>query len=214
MTARRHFRSRTLNRKRALFVVLCLLVGMLTVILVLDTEIRPAVREAAAYKIEEEAALAMANAVENELIASDFDYEDIVTLCYGDDGKVTSLNTDIIKLNVLKSRVTEAADKAVVAMDGKTITVNIGNLTGITMLTGRGPNLKLRLSMNGNVTSEFKNEFHAVGVNQTEHRIMIYLTAKAVMGVDGVPIETVLTAEVCAAQTVIVGQVPNAVLDS
>lgn len=212
MRRKRGFRRRYPNRKRVLLVVFGLLLVMLVITLILDTEIRPAVREAAAYKMEEEASLAITRAVERELIASDISYNDIVTLRYDSDGNVTALNTDIIKLNLLKSRVTEAANDAVVGMDGKIITVNTGNLTRVTMLTGRGPDIKLHLSLNGNVLSEFRNEFTAVGVNQTEHRIMICFHAKAVMAVDGVPIQTELSAEVCAAQTVIVGDVPNAVV--
>ena len=51
-----------------------------------------------------------------------------------------------------------------------------GSFTGINLLAGRGPGIKIRISSIGNVETDLRSEFTAQGINQTLHRI--YLQVK------------------------------------
>ena len=64
----------------------------------------------------------------------------------------------------------------------------------------------------GTVQAEFESEFSEAGVNQTRHRIWLHLSIPATVLLAGSAIEVPLDTELCVAETVIVGQVPNTYL--
>ena len=75
---------------------------------------------------------------------------------------------------------------------------------------GKGPAVKVNISPVGAVTSDFINEFKSAGINQTNHRIMIKINiAFSVLMPFNSVYESVET-KVCAAETVIIGDIPSA----
>ena len=66
----------------------------------------------------------------------------------------------------------------------------------------------------GTVDGEFFSEFTSAGVNQTLHRICLKLTVPLTLMLPGGAVETVSETELCVAETVIVGQVPQTYLDA
>ena len=59
----------------------------------------------------------------------------------------------------------------------------------------------------------FRNEFTSAGINQTHYRVMLDVTVSARLLLPGGVVETEVTAPVCVAETVVVGQVPDAYLN-
>ena len=90
------------------------------------------------------------------------------------------------------------------------ISIPLGNLIGGTLLSGKGPRLKLDILSVTNVVTSFRNEFTSAGINQTRHRIIldVDVSLEVLMGPDS-GTDSVLT-EVIVAETVIVGSVPDA----
>ena len=82
------------------------------------------------------------------------------------------------------------------------------------ILWGLGPTLKVHAMTVGTVDGEFFSEFTSAGVNQTLHRICLKLTVPLTLMLPGGAVETVSETELCVAETVIVGQVPQAYLDA
>jgi len=77
-----------------------------------------------------------------------------------------------------------------------------------------GPEIKLRVSPIGSVSSSFSSEFETAGINQTIHRI--YLNINANVGVV-LPLYTKkfnTTQHVLIAESIIVGSVPEVYLYS
>ena len=84
-----------------------------------------------------------------------------------------------------------------------------GSFTGISLLAGRGPGVKIRISSVGNVETDLRSEFISEGINQTLHRV--YLQVKCEVSIL-TPFETIskdITNQVLIAENVIIGKIPS-----
>ena len=87
--------------------------------------------------------------------------------------------------------------------------MSFGSFTGINLLSGRGPGIKIRISSIGNVETDLRSEFTAQGINQTLHRI--YLQVKCQVSIL-TPFEDItrdITNQVLIMENVIVGTIPD-----
>ena len=136
-----------------------------------------------------------------------YDYDYFVDLGVGSDGQVTSLNANMSRINAFSAALLDYVGQ----LDRKSIQVAIpiGNLTGSSLLLGRGPEITVRMIMLTSPHVQFRSELSAAGINQTEHRLLLDVVVDIDVLVPWGAVETQATTEVLIAQTVIVGRVPN-----
>ena len=84
-----------------------------------------------------------------------------------------------------------------------------GSFTGIKLLAGRGPGIKIRISTVGNVETDLKSEFEAQGINQTLHRIYLQVKCEVSILTPFKDITKDITNQVLIIENVIIGTVPN-----
>lgn len=137
-------------------------------------------------------------------------YSDIVKLSKQEDGKVTSIETDVVKVNLIKAEVIGEIQKAVQAQNTTAISIPVGTLTGNDYMIGRGPNITIKLNMSTSILSDIDSKFEEAGINQTLHQIILHITAKVYMVMPWYRSSTEVKTDFSIAQTVIVGQVPEA----
>ncbi len=84
-----------------------------------------------------------------------------------------------------------------------------GSFSGIKLLAGRGPGIKIRISTVGNIKTDVKSEFTSQGINQTLHRT--YLDMKCTINVmtPFKDIQDDVTNRVLLSENIIVGQMPS-----
>ena len=88
-------------------------------------------------------------------------------------------------------------------------TIKMGNFTGTKILSGRGPDIPIKMIMAGNVETELVSKFSQAGINQTLHGI--YLNVKCTVSII-TPydiIEETITNQIMLAEAVIVGEIPD-----
>jgi sporulation protein YunB len=152
---------------------------------------------------------AINRAVLDELSRSPVQYGSFVGIIKDDAGNVAALETDALALSRLKATLTEAVNQALAALPQQDVRIPLGTLTGIELLSGRGPGVKLKMMPSSYIESEIINHFDSAGINQTRHAIAVIFTV-SVSAILAPYITTVtVTAEVVVAETVIVGPVPN-----
>lgn len=200
------------EQKRFCFALACAAVLLITALLLTDARLRPAVLELARLKATDEAAEAVNKAVEAALCDGGADYSDIINVAYDSSGRVTALSADIIKMNLLKSRINSLASAAIGDLGGTKLSIPVGSACGVSFLSGMGPRAKVELWATGAVTSDFENTFESVGENQTVHRVMLKVNAKLVLVLDGKTAESEVNTQFCAAETVVVGDVADRIL--
>lgn len=169
----------------------------------------PMLREVAQSELESIAFDIVGRTVEEELLRDGADYDDLVHIERNENGNVSSITTDIKRLNLLKLRVVNRLSDEMFERTEDAIKIPLGNLTGIDFLTGVGPDVTFRTMWVSSVNGEYRNTFEAAGINQTCHRIMLDFTINVGMMFAGREIGTDVGLSVCVAETVIVGTVPD-----
>lgn len=197
------------QKNRIIFRAVCLLISVLIGVLLADAKLRPAIFELAAAEARSEAARRINSAVEGILMKEGMAYGDIVAVSRGESGAVTGITTDIVKMNLFKSKVTNAVERSFSTDEILEVTVPLGSATGIALFSGWGPYLKVKMRAVAVTESDFDNVFETAGINQTQHSVMLSLSTKIVLTLSGRRITEKLETSFCVAQTVIVGTVPD-----
>lgn len=136
-----------------------------------------------------------------------YDYDYFVDLGVGTDGQVTSLNANMSRINAFSAALLDYVGQ----LDRKNIqaAIPLGNLTGSSLLLGRGPEVVIQMIMLTSPHIQFRSELSAAGINQTEHRLLLDVVVDIDLLVPWGTVSTQAVTEVLIAQTVIVGRVPN-----
>ncbi len=125
-----------------------------------------------------------------------------------DKGEITAVSSDMGRINALSA---EILDEVVGQADNRVLTVSIplGNLTGVSLLMGRGPAVPVEILMLTSSSVGFDNSIVTAGINHTKHRILLTVTVDIDVLVPWGTESTQVQSQVLIADTIIVGQVPE-----
>ena len=204
-------RARSKNGKKTAASVLFPLLALLFALLVgLSGSLRRQLEVAAADKAETLLSEAAASAMEAAFGEDETLTDGIVTLSRASDGTVTSVETAPGALSKLSSAFQSKLLEAL-SERGK-VSIPSGNLTGSAFLSGRGFPIMFKTVLSYAAVTNIKSEFIAVGINQTLHRVMIETKAAVTVLLPGRNVTREIVKTFPAAETVIVGRVPDVVL--
>ena len=136
-------------------------------------------------------------------------YSDVITLAYKADGSIAALTTDTARLISIRTDLCRALLAALTEEEEMVARVPVASLFGFNALSSsRSISLRLRLlrSMNAYFTSSFEER----GINQTRHRISFVVTVSVDVLIPSRKRTVTVTREFPFAETVIVGDVPDA----
>ena len=185
------------------------LLGVAVAFMAIDGQLRTTVTTMASHEAHTYATRAINDAVIEELSASGISYSDLVLLTSNEAGDITSIQTDMMGVNRLKSQITNRVLEAVMELQMQHITVPMGTLLGNQLTSGRGPAVTFKIVPAGFAQANIYNRFESAGINQTHHQIMLDLTITVTAFVPGYTISTDVNTNICLAETVIVGAVPE-----
>ena len=155
---------------------------------------------------------AQVNAVIAELMRSgEYEEDRFVSFEKNTQGEVTAISSNMARINALSA---EILDRVVGATENRTLTVQIpmGNLTGVSLLMGRGPAVPVRIIMLTSSRVGFHNSILTAGINQTKHQITLDVTVDIDVLIPWGTESTQVCSEVLIADTIVVGQVPDTYL--
>lgn len=138
----------------------------------------------------------------------DYGADSFVSFEKGEGGEVTAISCNMTRINALSA---EILDRIVGATENYTATVQIplGNLSGISMLMGRGPMVPIEIVTLTSSRVEFHNGIVTAGINQTKHQITLQIKVDVDILVPWGSESTQVVSELLIADTVIVGRVPD-----
>lgn len=177
-----------------------------------DSFTRPLVDEMAQAGVRNAVTSIVNDAVNRTLSAQAVAYDDLVTLQKDDAGRITAMSTSSAKINTLRTDILQSVIEQVDSLDSKELGIPLGNLTGIAVASGRGPLLPVRVLSVSSADAATRNAFTSAGINQTLHQVVLDVTVDIALLIPGGTLSTSVTAQVSLAETVIVGQVPEAYL--
>lgn len=138
----------------------------------------------------------------------DYKSDYFVVLEKNDRGEVTAVSSNMARINALSAQI---LDRVVGKTDSRTLTVEIplGNLTGVSLLMGRGPAVPVRIIVLTSSHVEFSNSIVTAGINQTKHQINLEVKVDIDILIPWATESAQVTTQVLIADTIIVGQVPE-----
>ncbi len=174
-----------------------------------DSQLRPVVETMAQYQCRVVSVIAINEAVMDELEKMGDVPHRLVHLEKNVDGTVSNVELDSVEMNRLKARLTEAVSNRLTGLENQDVAIPLGTLLGWQLLAGRGPDIHLQIVPASFVESEVVDTLESAGINQTQHRVCIRFTVEMSAILPGYSTSVDVTDEVCVAQTLIVGQVPE-----
>lgn len=206
MTARR---KSSFGKKLGLKFMALLLI-LIGGIILLDMALRPMIEEVNAYECHEILSRIINDAVLSEIEREGAEYNTLVNLMTNAEGEVVSVQSNVMNINRLKSEVAERIERELERLSSIEIQIPIGTLLGIQIFHGKGFNVGMTVEPMGYAATTIISEFTDAGINQTLHRIIIEIDADVDALIPGFETKVPVKTAIVAAETVIVGRVPDA----
>lgn len=124
-------------------------------------------------------------------------------------GNITMISANVIPVNEIISDIAIKIQEELNKTDNSKFKIRLGSLTGTKLLSGRGPELEIKISTIGNLDTDLRSEFFSSGINQTLHKIYLQVECQVVVLTPIDTIEQTITNQVLLAEAVIVGTTPN-----
>ncbi len=184
-----------------------MLLGLGLLCLTLARNMDPLVREMAVSGAKNAANAAMQKAVAQRMAAGEL--ADLIQLVKDDAGQVTAAVTDVRRVNELQAALAGDVIAALTAPAAADLGVPLGNLFPSPFFSGLGPRVPIRILSVGEVEVKLMSRFSSAGINQTLHRLLLSLSARVRVLIPTGTVTAMVYADVPAAETVIVGRVPD-----
>lgn len=205
------------NRKRvkklckALSVVLMLAIAFFSYI---EFKIQPSIMDLTEIKAQTLATEAINKAVDKVIEEMSFTYDELAEINYTDSNTISSISTNTVNVNKLKSGVSLEVQNQLDELQHKEFNYYLGDISGFELLNGMGPALSVQLYFSSSVETDIVNTLETAGINQTQSTLQIHVTAEVFLTSDEEYPNVVIETNVPVAQTLIVGELPNYLLRS
>ena len=208
-----HKRRKSRFKRRLITFGVFFLLITTAVFILFEFKARDLVYNTVDNELEIIAQTSMDNAVIEVLDSIVTDYNDLVIAQTSENSKITSLQTDSKKLNLLKAEISNKITENISKGRRVTVRVPVGAFTGLVLLSSTGPEMPVSLRMDGSCTTTIESEFTSAGINQTVHHIYLYVEADVSLTCPIIAHETTIVTRYELCQTVIVGSTPNMFAD-
>lgn len=141
----------------------------------------------------------------------DYKYSDFIIIHKDNNsGNILMLESNMKNINNVTSDVAYKIQTTINNTQDEDITISLGSFTGISILSGRGYKIPIRISTIGAVKTNVKSEFVSQGINQTLHRLYLEIECEISVLTPFNTINESITNQLILAENVIVGEIPEA----
>ena len=201
------YSARVRRRRRARRLVLVLLL-LLIALLLADRNVKPLVFALAQARSAAMASQVLSGAMA-EALGDGVGYDELMNVRMDAKGQVALLSANTVRMNILADRAGAAAMRRLDSMTSEEVSVPLGSALGLTLFAGRGPRIPVSIVPVGSVSTSFKTEFEACGINQTRHKVYLELTASIRIVIPTGAKTTEVADNMLVAESIIVGAVPE-----
>lgn len=200
------FNKRTNNDKKIRKITIILIIIIFIAVLVIKA-ITPVFNQLCVDKAKSVATI-ICNRETTKSIEG-YSYSDFIIIHKDNEENIIMLESNIININLVISDIAEKIQLEINKIEREDITISLGSFTGVNLLSGRGPQIPIRISTIGNVATNVKSEFIEKGINQTLHRL--YLEIECEISVL-TPFNTVtekINNQFIIGENLLMGSIPN-----
>ena len=206
---RRKYRPPMTGGQRARLICFFLAAALIALALVGTAHMKALLGNLAVTRVSNMVGQVVTAAVNDAISNGEILYDDLIVMEKGENGSIAALQSNMAQFNRLQSAITQDVLTRLEEVSNTDLTIPAGTLTGSPMLAGRGPELNIRMQSLGSCSAHFENEFDQAGINQTTHRILLYVDVSMSILLPGFRTGTEVSNSFSVAETVIVGAVPE-----
>lgn len=119
------------------------------------------------------------------------------------------ISSNVIVINEIISDIAIKIQEELNKVENSKFKISIGSFTGSRVLSGRGPQMEVKMSTIGNLDTDLRSEFSDAGINQTLHKIYLQVECQVVILTPFDTIEEKIANQVLLSEAVIVGTTPS-----
>lgn len=142
-------------------------------------------------------------------VMKDYSYDDLINIEKDTQGKISLIKADVIKLNEIVTKIVSNIQEEFDKIPRITVFINMGSVSGISMLKNFDPKFEIELESAGRISSNVKTEFTSVGINQTQHKIYLQIDSRVGILTPFSAFGKDIKTDVLLTEAVIVGEVPD-----
>ncbi|MCH5350446.1 MAG: sporulation protein YunB [Clostridiales bacterium] len=193
--------------KRTLFIILFILIAIIVAASIfIAKNVNPVILKISNERIRAISQDAVSASV-LEIMATKPD-EELVSIVRDEDDKIKSVEIDADTITSMAQDITIAAQKKIneAGIDG--IKIPLGSLSGVTLFTGLGPDVNIKIYLVGSTKTRIVSVFSESGINQTLHRVYLDISGSVAVAVPGISSTIDTQTQVLMSEMIIVGEVP------
>lgn len=148
-----------------------------------------------------------------DVMNQNLSYDDLIKVFNDESKNVTHLEANSVRINLLSKTLSKVVMNNFLELSNKPIKIPLGSFSGLSVLSGFGPNVMYEINPFGEVFCSFSSTFESAGINQTYHKIylVILLSVNVIFPLDKISVDS--SSEVLLCETLIVGNIPNTYLN-
>jgi len=154
------------------------------------------------------------DAIDKQIQSGNIRYDRMVFFEKDLDGEITALKTNMSEVNRLKTQILNIINDEILAMDMTGMGIPLGSLVFPELFSGSGPEIPVKIISIRNSDAAFASNFTEAGINQTLHQLTMDISIDVTVLVLGKTDSFTVTSQVVVAETIIVGQVPDTLLQT
>lgn len=192
-----------------LLAVVCLIF-----LLTLRYKYRDVIIELARISVKNTTSDMINDAIDRQVTEGNIAYDRIVFFEKDLEGRITALKTNMSEVNHLKTEILGILNDEILSLDTSAMGIPVGSLFLPEILAGKGPVIPVQILSIRNSDADFLSDFSASGINQTLHQLNMEVSIEVSVLVLGQTDSFTVTSQVLVAETVIVGDVPQTLLQT
>ena len=153
-----YFNKKQYNKKysKILYITIIFVIAIITANMTIEA-INPIINTQC-----EVIAKSIATKISNEQatnVMKNYEYEDLCTITKDVNGNITLISATVIPVNEIISDVAVKIQEELNNTNNGKFYIRLGSFTGTKILSGRGPNIEMKMSTVGNVETDLRSEF-------------------------------------------------------
>lgn len=200
--------------RKSLRWLLLLVIVCIVVFVLFRAKYHTTIRQLAETQVKNSTSDLINDAIDSEIEKGDIQYDRIVYFEKDLNGRITALKTNIAEVNRLKTTILNLINDEILALDTQDLGIPFGSLILPEFLSGKGALIPVKILAIRNSDADFVSHFSEAGINQTLHQINMNVSVDVSILVLGNTESFTVTSQVVVAETIIVGQVPDALFRS
>lgn len=143
----------------------------------------------------------------------DYQYSDFIIIHKDEAGNILMLESNMKNINIVISDVANRIQKNINNTQEDDVNISLGSFTGVSLLSGSGIKVPIRISTAGNVKTDVKSVFTSAGINQTLHSLYLQIESEICILTPFNTINETIKNQLILAENIIVGEIPETYYD-